>query len=285
MEILYKDSEKPQNVALVLGFFDGLHLGHLSVIKNVPANTPVVVVTFSESPSEYFGKKIKYIYSRQKNYELLNQHGISFIYEQDFSKIANLSAEEYLSYLIKEFNPISITSGFNHTFGAKRVGNPDFLRKNEVSYKYFYTEPTIIDNEIVSSTKIKTLIENAELKKAKDFLSRNFSITSSVVEGEKLGRQLGFPTANMKYPKGIVKLPYGVYKVKVLGHNAVMNWGIKPTFRSEEVIEVHIPNFEDDLYGKTLEVEIISKIRDEQKFEDLIELKTQIKKDVEECLK
>lgn len=285
MEIIYKNSKKPQNIALLLGFFDGVHLGHLSVLKNIPQNIPTVVATFSSSPLEFFGKNFEYIYSRAKNYKLLAENGISFIYEQDFSNLAKLSADEYLNYLIQEFNPISITTGFNHTFGANRIGNPSFLEKNAISYKYFCTEPTIIDNETVSSTKIKALIKNGGLEKANKLLSRDFSITSSVIKGEQLGRKLGFPTANMKYPEHIVKIPYGVYKVNVLGYNAVMNWGIKPTFQKEETLEVHIPNFNEDLYGKTLEINILSKIRNEQKFDDIASLTKQIEKDIEECLK
>ena len=101
-----------------------------------------------------------------------------------------------------------------------------------------------------------------------------------------LGRKLGFPTANMLYPDNIVKIPYGVYGVKVMGKSAVLNWGIKPTVNGKsEILEVHIPNYEADLYDLLLEVEIIKKIRDEKKFANLEELKHQIKKDVEECLK
>jgi riboflavin kinase/FMN adenylyltransferase len=106
-----------------------------------------------------------------------------------------------------------------------------------------------------------------------------------VIEGAKLGRKLGFPTANMKYPEEIVKIPYGVYKIKVFDKLAIMNWGIKPTIGAEEAIEIHIPNFEEDLYGKAITFEIISKIRDEKKFNNLEDLKEQIKKDIELCLK
>ena len=284
MEILHENSNIPKNVALILGFFDGIHAGHIDVIKNTP-NIPRVLITFSNSPAEYFKKDVKYIYPREFNYELIKKLGVDYIYEQDFPKIANLTAEEYLQKLITLFSPKSITTGFNHTFGTKRRGNPKFLEKRQANYEYFCTPPTIIDNEIVSSTKIKEFISKGEIEKANRFLTRSFSIESTVIEGAKIGRKLGFPTANLKYPRDIIRLPYGVYKVKCFNKPAVMNWGVKPTFNSEETLEIHIPNFEQDLYNKNIQVEIISKIREEKKFEDLNELKKQIEKDIEICLK
>ena len=284
MRILNENSDFPQQVALILGFFDGVHAGHYDVIKNTP-DTKKVIATFSSSPAEYFKKDFCYIYPREYNYEILEKSGVDYIYEQDFTQIAELSADEYLKKLIKIFNPKSITTGFNHTFGAKRQGNSKFLKEYKKDFIYYCTNPTIIDNEIVSSTRIKNLIISGEIEKANLLLQRPFSIKSTVVEGNKLGRKLGFPTANLEYPPNIVKLPYGVYKVKVLNQIAVMNWGTKPTIGAKEVLEIHIHYFNDNLYNKTLEVEIFSKIREEKKFNNLEELKQQIEKDIEVCLK
>lgn len=284
MEILNENSNLPQRVSLILGFFDGVHAGHIEVLNNTPINKRVVV-TFSSSPSQYFQKEYSSIYTRTFNYELMENLGIDYIYEQNFANIAHLSANDYLKMLLDKFNPVSITTGFNHTFGVQRLGNTDFLRKNQTSFNYFCTPPTIIDNKVVSSTLIKKIIQVGDVEKVKEFLTRNFVIESRVIKGEQRGRQIGFPTANLKYPKNIVKLPYGVYKVKVLGLPAVLNWGVKPTFNSEELLEVHIPNFKSNLYDKNLKIEIIKRIRNEIKFNSLEELKVQIEKDVEECLK
>lgn len=283
MEILKESSTIPQQASLILGFFDGIHAGHQKVLENTQSKKRIVV-TFSSSPAVFFNKNTTSIYPRKTNYKLLEEQGIDYIYEQDFAKIASLSAQEYLEFLVQKFNPVSITTGFNHTFGANRIGTPDFIEKHKNGFEYFCTAPTIIDNEIVSTTKIKEFLSQGELVKAKNFLTRNFTIESTVIEGAKLGRKLGFPTANMEYPKGIIKLPYGVYKTKVMGLPAVLNWGIKPTIGAKEVLEVHIPNFEANLYNQILEIEILSKIRDEQKFENLDELKSQIEKDVIKCL-
>ena len=283
MKILNENSDIPINTSLILGFFDGIHIGHQEVLKNTLSKNKVIV-TFSDSPAKYFNRDFYYIYSREYNYELLEKQGINYIYEQDFSKIVNLTAQEYLDFLINKFRPVSITTGFNHTFGFNRLGNPEFIKNNQKNFKYFCTEPKIIDNEVVSSSIIKKYLLNGNIKKANILLGRDFSIESSVIKGEKIGRKLGFPTANLKYPAKIIKIPYGVYKVKVLNKPAVMNWGIKPTFGSKEVIEVHIPNFKEDLYGKTLRIDIIDKIRDEKKFANIEDLKNQIKEDVNRCL-
>ena len=277
------DSVLPKNVALILGFFDGVHAGHRDVINNTGADSKVVV-TFKNSPNEYFGRDFVYIYPREHDYKLMEELGVEYIYEQDFAEIVNMPACDYLNMLKGKFSPKSITTGFNHTFGVNRNGNADFLIKNQKGFIYYSTEPTIIDEEIVNSTRIKELLVNGYIEKANKFLVKNFVIKSKVIEGRKLGRELGYPTANMLYPKDIVKIPYGVYKVKTLGEIGVLNWGIKPTIGSEPILELHIPNFCGDLYGKNLEFEVVSKIRDEKRFESLDDLKMQIEKDVKICL-
>ena len=276
----------PKNVSLILGFFDGIHAGHLEVINNSPKNSEKVIVTFSESPAEYFNKKNSYIYTRANNYKLLELSGVNYIFEQEFPDIINLSADNYLEMLIEKFSPISITTGFNHTFGKNRVGNAEFLKNTKKSFKYFYTPARIIDDKVVSSSNIKEFLKIGDLELASKFLTRNFSIESRVIKGQQLGRKLGFPTANLKYPENIIKIPYGVYKVKVFDLPAVLNWGVKPTLDSkEELLEVHIPDFNNDLYGQNIEIEILAKIREEIKFENLESLVEQIKKDIEICLK
>lgn len=284
MEILYENSRFPQNCSLILGFFDGIHLGHQDVVNSAKIH-PTCVVTFSKSPSEYFNKEVAYLFSRKYNYKLLEKLGVDYIYEQDFSQLLNLSAQEYLERLIKNFQPISISSGYNHSFGANKSGNSDYLSKYNGNYNYTCVPARKINDEIISSTRIKKLLTEGNIQKANQFLGHNFAITSNVIKGAQIGRKLGFPTANLKYPDKIIKIPYGVYKVKVFNKPAVMNWGIKPTFESEELLEVHIPNYNNNLYNNELEIEILSKIRDEKKFENINDLKTQIKKDIEICLK
>lgn len=290
MELLTKNSNFPKNVSVILGFFDGVHLGHRRVVETaLQTGKKTVILTFPTSPSEYFNKTASYVLQRNLSYGKLDNLGVDYLLETEFAELAAVLAEDYLeNYIIKRFQPYSISTGFNHTFGLNRAGNADFLEQNQqkYNYKYFCAPPCRVDNQVVSSTYIKELLKSGNLTKANQLLGTPFIIKSTVIEGQKLGRTIGFPTANLTYPEKIVKIPYGVYFVSANGHKAVLNWGVKPTIGgNKESLEVHIIDYNENLYGKTLRVEFIQKLRDEKRFTSLEELKQQIEKDIEECLK
>lgn len=275
---------------LVLGFFDGVHLAHQEVIKSAINYTEkVCVITFQSSPAEFFGKDCKYIYPREKSVEKIKSLGVDEVIELDFAQIAAMPAEEYLQTLVKKYSPVSISTGFNHTFGKNRSGNAEFLETNsqKYGYKYFCISAQMHNNKVISSTYIKKLLQEGQVEQANELLGSNFSISGMVIKGAQLGRTISFPTANIKYPPNIVQLPHGVYAARVCGHVGVLNWGMKPTVHNikEPIVEVHILDYEGDLYGKNIEIDILKKLRNEQKFANLEELKLQIKKDTEECLK
>lgn len=292
MEILRDKFIKLSSTSIILGFFDGIHLGHREVIRSAinfakKNNNKTLLITFKSSPAEYFNKDIKYIFDRNTNYKLIDELGVDYLLELDFSNYINMKAEDFLRFLKDNYSPKTISTGFNYTFGKNREGNSSFLfdRQSIYDYKYFCIPEYKINDETISSTNIKKALSEGDIIKANQYLFTNFKLKSVVIEGMQLGRQLGFPTANMSYPEEIIKIPYGVYKVKTLGMPAILNWGIKPTLSNKnEVLEVHIPNFSADLYNKDLEIELIQKIRDEKKFDNLEDLKTQIEKDIE-CLR
>ena len=286
------------STSLVLGFFDGVHKAHKAVITSaLEFSDNVVLITFKESPAVYFGKEEEYILSRKDSLEKIKKLGVKNIVELDFSEIANKSAEEYLKYLIDTYKPVSISTGFNHTFGLNKSGNAEFLRNNQDKYKYKYIclPPVKDGNNIISSSLIRNYLKEGKVDKANSLLETNFILEGTVVHGAKIGRTIGFPTANINYPNGIVKLPFGVYCVSlafleregVRGQlkSAIMNWGMKPTVHNtvEPIVEVHILDFDGDLYGKDIRVEVLKQIRPEQKFSSLEDLKKQIKKDIKEC--
>lgn len=285
--------------SLILGFFDGVHIGHQAVINSAHAYADEsVLVTFKSSPAEYFNREYKYIYPREKSLSKIKSLGVSQIIELDFNKIAGMSAQEYLEYLVKEFKPISISTGFNHTFGKNKSGNAVFLEDNanKYGYKYFCIPALIDENDIVSSTLIKKLLSVGEVERANRLLKSRFALRGVVTQGLQIGRTIGFPTANIEYSEQIVKLPFGVYcgKVNLASvsscddeYRVVLNWGIKPTVSSlaKPLLEAYIIGFEGDLYGQEIEIEIERRIRDEKRFNSLEDLKNQIKKDMEACLK
>ena len=292
MEIINDLTKSFSKIALILGFFDGVHAGHREVINSAVCyakenKTKSALITFKSSPAEFFNKDFKYIYSRDFSYKIIESLGVDYIIEQDFEDIVETSAKDYLESLIAKYSPISISTGFNHTFGKNKLGNANFLEKNKdvQKFKYLCSPEFKIENESVSSTNIKKHLKEGNIKIANTMLTSPFTLNSKVIEGEKIGRKIGFPTANLKYPTKIEKIPYGVYKARVANKPAVLNWGIKPTFgENNEILEVHIPDFNSDLYGQVLQVEVIDKIRDEKKFTTIEDLKKQIKKDIQVCL-
>ena len=202
----------------------------------------------------------------------------------DFNEtLAGLSAEEYLkNILIKYFSPAAISTGFNHHFGARKSGDAEFLRQHQDKFKYFEIPPQKINNEIISSTAIRNYLNKGEIAKANEMLGKNFSISGKVIEGQKLGRKLGFRTANLIYPAEIVDIPFGVYEVQTTYGKGITNFGIRPTVSSTKkaVLETHILDFDKDIYGKTIKVEFLRMLRKEQKFNSLDELKRQITIDI-----
>ena len=275
---------------LILGFFDGVHAGHQAVIKSaLEYAEKTVLITFNDSPAKFFNQKYEYILSRPDSINKIKTLGVDDVVLLDFDSIAYMSAEEYLEYLVSEYSPASISTGFNHTFGKNKGGDCNFLEKNQqkYGYKYLCTPPLMQNGEVVSSTLIRKLLHRGELEQANSLLKSNFTLEGTVIKGAQLGRTIGFPTANINYPENIVKLPYGVYSAMVGKNNAVLNWGIKPTVHNtlEPVLEAHILGLSEDLYGKEIRIEFLKRIREERKFSSLDELKNQIEKDIISCSK
>lgn len=289
---IFTSLNENKNLSIALGYFDGVHLGHRAVINSAvnfakENNLKSAVITFKDHPCCFFyGVCPKYILTREQRREKLASSGIDYLYELDFDeKLSSLSAQEYLeNILVKYFTPKSISTGFNHHFGAQKSGTPEFLRNNSKKYGYEYFEipPQKIDNEIISSTAIRNYLQNGQIEKANKMLKDNFAITGIVVEGQKLGRKLGFKTANLIYPPELIDLPFGVYETNTQYGKGITNFGIRPTVSSTQkpVAETHILNFAKDIYGEKINVEFVRMLRKEQKFNSVDELKQQIAKDI-----
>lgn len=287
---IFTELNQNNNLVLALGFFDGVHLGHQAVIGYAvdyakKHRLKSAVLTFKNHPFCYFkGVCPKYI--MQSREEFIATLGVDYFYEIDFDeKLANLSAEDYLeNILVKHFSPKGIFTGFNHTFGAKKSGNAEFLKDNQTKfgYEYFEIPPQKMGGEVISSTKIRELLAKGDIELANKMLGRKFTLKSVVVEGQKLGRQLGFRTANILYPEQIVDIPFGVYEVETNFGKGIANFGIRPTVNDSKkpILETHILNFDNDIYGEVLEINFNKMIRRETKFASVEELKAQIKKDI-----
>lgn len=286
----FSELNQKQNLAIALGYFDGVHIGHRAVIKSAvdfakKNNTKSAVITFSDHPYCYFkGVCPKYILTREEREKRIASLGIDYLYELNFEDFALLTAKEYLNnILINHFHPISISTGWNHNFGKNKSGNVNFLEEQakNYNYKYFKIPPQKINNEIISSTEIRKLLSEGNIEKANLMLGQNFSIEGKIVKGNQIGRTIGFRTANLVYPPELIELPYGVYAVDTTYGKGIANFGIRPTINgSHTSLEAHILNFEKDIYGEIINVNFNKMIRTEKKFPSLDALKKQINLDI-----
>ena len=294
MEIFNTLNEN-KNLSICLGFFDGVHEGHKVVLKNTvnlakQNGLKSAVITFKDHPLCYLQNRTpQYIVSLEERIKLIETQGIDYAYVLEFDdSIADYLATDYLKeVLVKNFAPRFITTGFNLYFGVNKQGNAELLRNNQKNYNYkFYEIPPItFNNTLISSTKIRQYIGEGNLADIKNLLGYDFYIKAPVIEGKKIGRTISFPTANLKYPKDIIKLPKGVYiaEAEIDGKifSAVANIGVRPTVSDEKKLlaEIHLLDFNKDIYGKNIKVIFRQKIRNEKKFDSLSELKSRIIED------
>lgn len=298
MQIFEKLDYNP-NLSICLGFFDGVHQGHKVVLKNTvnlarQSGLKSAVITFKEHPLCYLQNRTPhYIIPPQDRIELIAAQGIDYIYLLDFDEhIADLIAVDYLKeVLIKYFKPKFITTGFNHFFGAGKKGDASMLRayQKEYGYKYFEIPPITYDNTLISSTKIRQLVAEGFAENIKNLLGSYFYIKGRVVTGNRIGRTISFPTANIEYPQNIIKAARGVYVAIVefdkQKYPAMVNLGKRPTIQGAShnlLLEAHLLDFDDNIYDKDIKVSFVKKIRNEQKFASLPDLKSQLVKDENE---
>lgn len=296
MKIFTELNNENKNLALALGYFDGVHLGHQKVIKSAvdfarENGKQSAVITFREHPQVFLrGCVPEYISTAEERRCRIEALGVDLCYELDFSCVLQLSGEDYIKeILVKHFAPISVSTGFNHYFGAKKSGSPELLEACAGGYgfKYFKTPPVLIDGQVVSSSLIRQNLAEGKIRFANSLLGYSFSISGVVEKGANLAGKIGFKTANITYPKELLKLPFGVYSVnvQVCGESlkGIANFGIKPTFVSmvsAPVLEVHILNFEREIYGEKIRVDFLDFIRPEKKFDSVENLIEQIKNDI-----
>ncbi|MBI3234959.1 MAG: bifunctional riboflavin kinase/FAD synthetase [Bacteroidetes bacterium] len=282
---------------LTIGTFDGVHLGHLKIIENLvetakKLNHESVLLTFFPHPRMVIfpdNHGIKLINTLDEKIKLLEKTGLDHIIIQDFTKsFSNLTAEDYIEKIIVEkINASVLVIGYDHRFGKNRTGDIKTLEKYAPIFHYELVEisPRDIEEITISSTKIRNYITNGEIEQANKLLGRSFSLEGKVVQGNQLGREIGFPTANIGNIVDYKLIPAdGVYAVKVMINNNIfngmMNIGFRPTVDGySHKLEVHIINFNENIYDKNITIEFIAKIRDEQKFSNIESLKTQLAAD------
>ena len=280
---------------ITLGNFDGIHLGHLSLIKRVKEvskekNLPSILVTYYPNPAIVLGKNktLRPVYSEDIKKEIIETFSVDMLLTIPFThEFSTMHAYEFTkNILVDKLKPHHIIIGFNHFFGKGRQGDFVFLQSpaEEFDFSVEKIDQVYSKEEPVSSSKIRACIQNGEVAKARELLTRPVIIRGKVVEGFKRGRQIGFPTANIQLSGESQIPPEGVYAVYIVldskQHKAMLNIGKNPTFgNQEQSIEAHIFDFNSDIYGKTIDCWFIDRIREEKKFSGIEELKRQLSLD------
>lgn len=285
----------PETVAAI-GFFDGIHRGHQKVIKTAVAkaknkNMESAVITFHPHPSVVLNKEVqhvKYITPLREKQEILQQLNVDRLYIIKFNKeLSLLSPQNFIDHFIKGLHIKHLIAGFDYTFGHKGQGNMDEIS----TYADGFFMSTIIEkvsqsDEKISSTKIRAFLKDGRVEEANTLLGRNLSVKGFVIDGDKRGTSIGYPTANIQIAEDVLMPKNGVYAVKVFYKNSsyegMANLGTKPTFNEKETIpnlEINILDYNNDLYGEELKVEWCKFIRNEKKFSGVDELVSQIKED------
>ncbi|MFT7087210.1 MAG: riboflavin kinase/FMN adenylyltransferase [Rickettsiales bacterium] len=292
-----------QNSVLTIGNFDGVHLGHQEILNNAKRiarseNLKSALLTFEPHPLKVIKPNQfndRRLYSLSQKLNFLQQNSlVDLVFIESFNqKISNLSAEDFVrEVLVEQLKIKHLIIGYDFIFGKNRVGDANLLQKLAGIYNFSFhqiaAKSSSLD-QVFSSTKIREFLLAGDVKSANKMLGRNYQICGTIIKGKQLARSLGFPTANFLPRKDLIKPKFGVYKSKVLidgvGHKAILNFGIKPTFAGDKpLFEVHIFDFNSDIYGKKITVELIDFIREEKKFNGIMELREQIKKDVLSCI-
>tara|TARA_A100001011_G_scaffold210617_1_gene218919 strand:- start:8624 stop:9556 length:933 start_codon:yes stop_codon:yes gene_type:complete len=290
--------EKDKNSILLIGNFDGLHLGHRKLFNLAKRykqkyKLKIGVVTFEPMPKMYFNKSIKNfrISNLEQKNEILKNLGIDFVitkkFDKKFSKIKSYSfIKEILNKSLKA-KYIFVSNNFR--FGNKREGDVKLLIKSEKIFNFKIIKPKPLinkKNKIISSSLIRKLLTNGKLNEANKLLKRYWAVNGIVEKGRQQGKKIGFPTCNIDIKDYIIAMP-GVYAVRInlKGKKkflkGIANLGYRPTFKQKKILlEVHIFNFSGNLYNKPLTVKFVKFIRKEKKFKNVEELKKQIKSDL-----
>lgn len=274
------------NNALIFGTFDGVHLGHRSVIESVKGHN-IIAVTFRVPPKSVTENKQNLLMLYEKRVDALNNAGVNEILLLEFENVKDTEHTVFLNDMIKRYAPKKIACGFNFKFGKDALGDTGYLKDvcKKTGIEFCCSENVKMYGNTVSSSYIRSLVENGRVDKANTLMSEDFGFKGVVIKGDGRGATLGFPTANQLYPNELVKAKFGVYKSEMVienkTYNAITNVGVRPTFKTECVTaETFVFGYNGDLYGTCPELKLKSFLREEKKFSGEQELKEAILTDI-----
>lgn len=294
----FTDFVKVPNAIVTIGTFDGVHLGHQAILKDMVKTAKdiggeTVVITFYPHPRQVLNidsSKLRFITTQEEKLKLLDNIGIDNVIVVNFTKeFSRISSESFIrDYIMETISPVRFVIGYDHHFGNNRMGDFNLLHdlKNQYDFELQRIPAQDVENIAVSSTKIRNSLQQGNVEHANALLGYQFQYAGKVIPGMKIGREIGFRTANLDIDREyrLIESP-GVYATYVdyenISYKSMTYIGKKPTVNDEgsENIEVHIFDFDGDLYDKYIKVRFVARIRGEQKFESLEALKKQLELD------
>lgn len=294
MELIFGISNLKQDLSgsvVTMGNFDGLHNGHKEIIKKVidfskEMKVKSVAFTFFPHPQSLFSKDFKIISTLEQKVEYFRETGLDYLIIEPFTPFfANYDPFKFVEYYIKgKFKASKVVIGYDFSFGNKGEGNAKML-KNFHEFETEIVSPISVGNLVVHSTMLRNCLTLGDMELYKELSGRYPKISGHVVSGKGIGNKLGFATANINFPANIIRPAKGVYLVRVfmgaLRAYGITNIGKKPTFGVYKTnAEVHLFNFNENIYGKKIEVELIKYIRPETRFDNIDDLVKQVNKDI-----
>ena len=292
-ELARQSPEK--DTLLTVGVFDGVHLGHQYLISQLTKhareqNLLSGVVTFRQHPQEIMSPQtgLPFLTDLDQRINLLKNEGVEAIFALSFTtELSRLSAREFVSLLKRYLRMRGLVIGHDFALGQNREGNETVLRKlgKEMDFSVKVVRAKLVNGELVSSTAIRKALANGDMKRVHRLIGRNFSFGGGVVTGAHRGKELGFPTANIEVNPGQALPPDGVYATWAYidgeAYPSMTNIGQRPTFgNNKRAVEVYVLDYQSNLYGHELRIDLIDRLRDEKKFNSVQELKDQIAEDI-----
>ena len=282
-----------EETAVTVGVFDGVHLGHQHLLSNLSTfnfQLSTLAVTLTAHPSFVLGRRNSeyWLDDPEEHLRLLFEAGMKYVAVLPFTQeVAQMTACQMARMMYNELNMRSLVLGYDSRFGSKQ--NDDFDRLpdlgKELGFRYCHGEPFLINGEPVSSSRIRNSLTDGRVEDTAKLLGRNYSVTGKVLHGRGVGHTLGFPTANIDLSQTRKMLPAnGVYAVRAGDHIGMANLGPVPTFDVDKpLLEVHLLDFQGDLYGQTVTVQFLHRLRDIVRFSSPEALEEQLNKDLEAC--
>ena len=282
-----------EETAVTVGVFDGVHLGHQHLLTNLSTfnfQLSTLAVTLTAHPSFVRGRRNSeyWLDDPEEHLRLLFEAGMKYVAVLPFTQeVAQMTACQMARMMYNELNMRSLVLGYDSRFGSKQ--NDDFDRLpdlgKELGFRYCHGEPFLINGEPVSSSRIRNSLTDGRVEDTAKLLGRNYSVTGKVLHGRGVGHTLGFPTANIDLSQTRKMLPAnGVYAVRAGDHIGMANLGPVPTFDVDKpLLEVHLLDFQGDLYGQTVTVQFLHRLRDIVRFSSPEALEEQLNKDLEAC--